>query len=100
MKQFRGTLDDQLRVAAETISQQLDAYPGEFIGVMCPRKEDVEPIAEYLQRQFGDQVMVQVSGKYEYFESSAPIVCNRCTKPIWRVVLRPSKRGYAQAVHG
>lgn len=74
VKPFAGTFDDQMRIAAEAITQQLDAYPGEFIGVMCPRKDDVERIAEYLQREFGAQVMVQVPGKYEYFESSAPIV--------------------------
>jgi superfamily I DNA and RNA helicase len=77
VQRFDVPLDEQLRRAAEAISHQIDAYPEELIGVLCPRNEHLKQVAAYLQRSFPSKVLVQASdAEYQDFQTSMPITCS------------------------
>ncbi len=71
-KLIQAKIDQQLDIAAASIVEQLDAYPGELIGVMCPRND--EQIVAFLETQFPNRVTIQRSGNYQYFSADRPIV--------------------------
>lgn len=42
------TLADQISLLIERIPDQLSAYPDEYVGIICPRKQELEAVAEGL----------------------------------------------------
>ncbi|PLS19800.1 UvrD-helicase domain-containing protein [Neptunicoccus cionae] len=53
-------IEEQIERAIEQIKVQLDAYPDELIGVMCPRKSELAIISEHiLKSEIADYVQVQ-----------------------------------------
>ena len=76
VRPIQASFDKQLSTLKEVISQQLDGYPKEFIGVMCPRNESLTVVANELSAAFPGKVMTQRPGQYQRFDPSAPIVCS------------------------
>jgi superfamily I DNA/RNA helicase len=64
-----STLDEQCDELIARLDTQLKAYPGELIGVACPRGEDLTPVVDRLRNSaFADQLVVQTSDDgYEAF---------------------------------
>ncbi|WP_404364431.1 ATP-binding domain-containing protein [Corallococcus coralloides] len=73
---IKGEIDIQLASLVESIKQQLDAYPGELIGVMCPRNDALDVVVEHLELHFPGMLTVQRRGEYLPFSSEKPIVCS------------------------
>lgn len=58
-------LDEQIAKVIEEVPAQLAAYDGEYIGVLCPRVEELEEVAKSLRNSvLGPNVHVQ-HGEYE-----------------------------------
>ncbi len=58
-------LKEQIAMSIDDIPAQLEAYPDEYVGVICARKQDLETVAsEFKASKLGDQVHVQ-HGEYE-----------------------------------
>lgn len=73
---FHGSLGEQCIELITRIGTQLKAYPGELIGVACPRGQEVNAVVERLREEpFFEQVVVQTSE--DGYEEFAPnkIVC-------------------------
>jgi hypothetical protein len=64
-----STLDEQCSELIVRLDSQTKAYPGQLIGVVCPRGEDLLRVVERLrQSQFANQLVVQTSEEgYEIF---------------------------------
>lgn len=70
----RLSLDEQIEKALEAIPAQLAAYSDEYIGVLCPRKEELVTVGEaLLASNIGDQVHVQ-HGDYEPLSADRRVV--------------------------
>lgn len=68
-------IKDQVAKAVPRIQTQLQAYPGEMIGVLCPRVEDLDAIREQLDASaISDEVHVQRAGAYSSFSPDRPVV--------------------------
>jgi DNA helicase IV len=62
------TLKDQIESAVPRIETQLQAYPGEMIGLICPRLVDLDEAKLYLESStIADYLHVQRSGAYGAF---------------------------------
>lgn len=60
------SLEDQVREAVPRIKTQMQAYPGEIIGVLCPRAAELAEVVELLTHsEIADHVQVQRSGAYK-----------------------------------
>jgi len=73
-----STLDEQCDELIERLDTQVKAYPGEFIGIVCPRGEDLGVVLDRLRNSsFADQLVVQTSDDgYEAFDPDRNIcVC-------------------------
>jgi DNA helicase IV len=73
-----STLDEQVDELLTRLDTQLKAYPGEFIGVACPRSEDLTLVIDRLRHSpFASQLIVQTSDDgYEAFDQKRSIcVC-------------------------
>ena len=73
-----STLDEQCEELILRLDSQVKAYPGELIGVVCPRGEDLVKVVESLRNSsFAGQLMVQTSDEgYEIFDPQKSIcVC-------------------------
>lgn len=58
-------MEAQVLEAVKRIKTQLQAYPGEMIGVLCPRAEDLKAVAERLAAsEIAEEVQVQRAGSY------------------------------------
>lgn len=58
-------IEAQVLEAVKRIKTQLQAYPGEMIGVLCPRAEDLKAVAERLAAsEITEEVQVQRAGAY------------------------------------
>ncbi|MGB3416860.1 MAG: ATP-binding domain-containing protein [Mesorhizobium sp.] len=69
------TVDEQVDEAVKRIKQQMQAYPGEMIGVLCPRSEDLKAVAELLfASEIGADVQVQRAGMYTSLDPDLPVV--------------------------
>lgn len=56
------SLDEQCDELIDRLDTQIKAYPGELIGIACPRGEDLAPVVERLRNSdFADQLVVQTS---------------------------------------
>jgi superfamily I DNA/RNA helicase len=70
-----STLDEQCSELIVRLDSQLKAYPGQLIGVVCPRGEDLVKVVERLRNSsFAGQLMVQTSEEgYEIFDPQKSI---------------------------
>lgn len=69
------SLEAQVAVSIPRIQTQLLAYPGEMIGVICPRVEDLDRAKEALETApFSDQLHVQRGGSYSAFSTDRRVV--------------------------
>lgn len=67
-------LEEQIAKALEYIPVQLDAYPEEYIGVLCPRTQELDVIGqEFLASNLSNQVHVQ-HGEYEPLSKDRRVV--------------------------
>ena len=68
-------LDAQIAKAVELIKDQLIAYPDEFIGVLTPRKSELDAIGEQLlQSSINDVVQVQKDNSYSALDPSRRVI--------------------------
>jgi DNA helicase IV len=59
------SLEDQVTAAVPRIQTQLLAYPGEMIGIFCPRLEDLDTArAVFEESELSGEIHVQRSGAY------------------------------------
>lgn len=74
-----STLDEQCDELLARLDTQIKAYPGELIGVACPRGEDLSPVVDRLRNSsFADQLVVQTSDDgYEAFNPERSICVSR-----------------------
>lgn len=69
------TIEEQVKEAVPRIKTQLQAYPGEMIGVLCPRSKDLNAVAATLfASNVANEVQVQRAGEYTSIDQSYPIV--------------------------
>jgi superfamily I DNA/RNA helicase len=74
-----STLNEQCDELIARLDTQLKAYPGELIGVACPRGEDLIPVVDRLRNSsFADQLVVQTSDDgYEAFDPEKSICVSK-----------------------
>jgi len=73
-----ATLEEQCDELLTRLDTQIKAYPGEFIGIVCPRGEDLDVVVDRLRNsQFADELVVQTSEEgYEAFDQQRRVcVC-------------------------
>ena len=73
-----ATLDEQCDELLTRLDTQIKAYPGEFIGIACPRGEDLAIVVDRLRNSpFAGQLVVQTSDEgYEAFDPQRSVcVC-------------------------
>lgn len=70
----RLSLDKQIERIAKRVKTQLQTFPGEFIGVLCPTNKVLDQVAEELTAELGKRVCVQKSGEQDYFDLKHPVV--------------------------
>lgn len=69
------SINEQVNQAVARIKTQLQAYPGEMIGVLCPRAEDLKAVAAaLLASDIAHDVQVQKAGEYTSMDDSFPVV--------------------------
>lgn len=69
------TLDAQVAKAIPRIQTQLQAYPGEMIGVFCPRVEDLDRVRALLEvSPIASDLHVQRAGAYSSFSPNRMVV--------------------------
>ncbi|GAA0325530.1 hypothetical protein GCM10009087_39820 [Sphingomonas oligophenolica] len=68
-------LATQVSEAIPRIKTQLQAYPGEMIGILCPRAAELGEVADLLgQSEIAGEVQVQRSGAYGAISPDRPVV--------------------------
>ncbi len=68
-------IEDQVEEAIKRLKTQLQAYPGEMIGVFCSRGEDLKTVVNFLQAsEIAGEVQVQRSGAYTSLDENRPVV--------------------------
>src|SRR5262249_46623524 len=74
-----ATLDEQCDELIDRLDTQMKAYPGELIGVACPRGEDLTQVVDRLRdSDFADQLVVQTSDDgYEAFDPDKSICVSK-----------------------
>jgi superfamily I DNA/RNA helicase len=89
---FRGNIPEQAAAIAHRLSLQRRAYPEGFLGVICPRGDDVKTLATALRDAgFGDQLCVQDrEDGYRPFDPA---------KPIWVSTVHSAKGLEFRALH-
>jgi DNA helicase IV len=69
------TLEEQVAKAIPRIQTQLLAYPGEMIGVLCPRVEDLDFVRDQLAAsELSEEIHVQRAGAYSSFSPDRQVV--------------------------
>lgn len=69
------SLADQVKEAIPRIKTQLQAYPGEMIGVLCPRAAELAEAVELLgQSEIAGDVQVQRAGAYDAIAPDRPVI--------------------------
>jgi DNA helicase IV len=69
------TLEEQVAKAIPRIETQLLAYPGEMIGVFCPRLEDLDAVRDQLAASaLSEEIHVQRAGAYSSFSPDRQVV--------------------------
>jgi DNA helicase IV len=68
-------IEDQVPEAVKRIKTQLQAYPGEMIGVLCPRSDDLKVVTELiLGSDIAGDVQIQRAGAYTPMAFGRPVV--------------------------
>ena len=67
-------LPEQIAMIGERIKNQLDTFPDEFIGVLCPTNDVLDVVASELERSLGTVVNVQRSQDYHDFDLKHPVI--------------------------
>lgn len=68
-------LSAQVAEAVKRVKTQLQAYPGEMIGLLCPRSADLNDVIELLnQSEIAGEIQVQRSGAYTTIHASRPVI--------------------------
>jgi superfamily I DNA/RNA helicase len=66
---------EQTRRIIEKLSLQLKAYPDEFLGVLCPRSEEVDRVWQGIaDSPLADLATLQKGGEHAEFDQGKPIV--------------------------
>lgn len=69
------SLAQQIAEAVPRIKTQLQAYPGEMIGILCPRVAELNEVVDLLsQSNVAGEMQVQRSGAYDAIDPSRPII--------------------------
>lgn len=68
------TFADQIETIASRCKTQIETFPGEFIGVLCPTNPILNAVALELAKKLPDLVTVQRKGEYEDFDDSRPVI--------------------------
>jgi len=69
------SLDEQIHQMLPTVETQLIAYPEEQIGVLIPKKQDLETVIDRLKNSnLVDKCIFQIEKNYSAFDSNRPIV--------------------------
>jgi len=70
----QGDLDSQCRAMASALRTQLRVFKGEFLGVVCPRKDLVNAVWERLQNETDlEPLLCRVETDSDAFNSARPI---------------------------
>jgi DNA helicase IV len=67
-------LDEQIEMIVERIKTQMETFPDEFIGVLCPNTDVLDAVAGELTTALGSRVCVQRGGDYHDFDLSRPVI--------------------------
>lgn len=72
---IQGTLEEQCKELLVRVETQRKAYPGEWIGIACPRSEDFDQVISFLRRsRISGHLIVQASEEgYLPFEDGKEI---------------------------
>ena len=69
------SLEEQVAKAVPRIQTQMLAYPGEMIGILCPRVDDLDIVREELTASaLSEEVHVQRAGAYSSFSPDRQVV--------------------------
>jgi len=70
-----GDIEQQCEIAISKLETQLQAYPNELLGVICPRHEEFEVIRSCLERSSLSNLCVYQDAKYGYqpFDDDHPV---------------------------
>ena len=69
------TLEEQVAKAIPRIKTQLLAYPGEMIGVLCPRLDDLDIVCDQLATSdISEDIHIQRAGAYSPFSPERQVV--------------------------
>jgi len=69
------TVTAQASRILEKVGVQLNAYPNELVGILCPRTEDVDLIWQVLQAShLGHLCSLQKGGEHTSFEANKPVI--------------------------
>lgn len=74
VERFKLSVDDQMGLMATRIRTQVDAFPGEFIGVLCATSSVLDSVTEYLSDVMNEILCVQKSGDYQDFDLRRPVI--------------------------
>lgn len=68
-------LSEQVQAAMPRVETQLQAYPGEMIGIVCPKTNDLDEVFKLMKAApFADELHLQKSGAYSAFSSNRRVV--------------------------
>jgi len=68
-------LDAQIVEAIARIKVQMQAYPGEMIGVLCPRAAELSEVADLLSKsEIAGDIQVQRAGAYDAMLPDRPVI--------------------------
>ena len=69
------SVDEQVSSAVARITTQLQAYPGEMIGVLCARSQDLMTVKALLEgSSLAEELQIQRQGEYAAFLPDRPVV--------------------------
>ena len=71
---FELSLEKQIEMISERIQNQLEVFPEEFIGVLCPTNAVLDIVAASLEKLLGRIVCVQRSESYQDFDLERPVI--------------------------
>jgi superfamily I DNA and RNA helicase len=68
-------LEDQVAEVISRIKIQMQAYPGEMIGVLCPRTAELSAVADLLGKsEVAAEIQVQRAGAYDSIYPDRPVI--------------------------
>lgn len=68
-------LPTQLAEAISRIKVQMQAYPGEMIGILCPRAAELSEVVELLSKsEIAEDIQIQRAGAYDVILADRPVI--------------------------